>query len=74
MNDEEFDIIEIIPKKENDAPEVWDVLTDARDADLEYALVIGQDEDGKWYFAASEGNVARAVFSVDQFKNFIMSI
>lgn len=69
------DFIEIIPKDDDgEHADVFEVLEHAKNHDLDYVLLIGQNKEGQWYFSASESNVPRAVFSVDQFKNFLMSI
>jgi hypothetical protein len=68
---DEPDFIEVIPLGEE--PEVNAVLEGASNAGLEYVLLIGQAEDGGWYFAASSGDAHRAVFSADQFKQFMLN-
>lgn len=71
------DFLEIIPKdaKTDDEPDVQSVLQAALDSgQLDYVLLLGQRPTGEWYFAASDGDVARATFTADHFKNFILEM
>lgn len=63
------DFIEIIPLDEQ--PNTSEILTKALNENLEYVLVIGQSENG-WYYAASDPDPMRALFSANQFRQFMM--
>jgi hypothetical protein len=66
------DFLEIIPA-DSDRAEVLRVFEDLKNDDLEYVLVIGQDKDGGWYLSASDNDLNRAVYSVNAFRQFLMS-
>jgi hypothetical protein len=65
------DFLEVIPLDEinEDVEELLDLAKEYR---LEYALVLGQDPSGQWFFAASDNNNHRAMFTVEAFRSYIM--
>ena len=60
-------MIEIIPIDESS---VSDLLNKVSKDKLDYVLIIGQKDDG-WYFAASNPDPTKAVFSAHQFCNYM---
>ena len=66
---EDDDLLEVIPL---DGPvSVHEVLKVAQDQPLDYVLLIGQTKAGQWYFASSEKDPFRAIYSVDQFRDYM---
>lgn len=63
-------MIEMIPLDESS---VSDLLEKVLKDHLDYVLIIGQKDDG-WYFAASESDPTRAVFSAHQFCNYMAQV
>jgi len=66
------EILEVIPIGEDSAPDVCKVLDAAKEGNLEFVIVIGQDEEGDWYYASNEGDRYRIAYAADLFKSFIM--
>lgn len=64
------DFLEIIPLDEinRDVEELLDLTKNYR---LEYALVLGQDPTGQWFFAASDNDNQRALFTVKAFRSYM---
>jgi hypothetical protein len=67
------DFLEIIPLDEiND--DVEELLDMASGYQLDYALVLGQTKDGKWFFAASEEDPKRAMYTTDSFRSYMTDL
>jgi len=63
-------MIEIIPIDETSVAQLLEKVSKDK---LDYVLIIGQKDDG-WYFAASEQDPTRAVFSAHQFCNYMAQV
>lgn len=70
MSDE---FLEIIPLDESD-PQVSAVLDGAKQGNLDFVIVIGQDKDGEWYYASNETDRYRIAYAAEAFKSFIMGM
>ena len=63
-------MIEIIPLDGSGDIGVEEVLKKVKEDKLDYVLIIGQKGEG-WYFASSDADAQRAVFSAEQFHEYM---
>lgn len=48
------------------------VLDGAKKAGLKYALILGETEDGNWYFASSNGDNGALLMAMEIFKGVLL--